>query len=145
MLSAAPQGFEQILLWRRVEQIAEQGKAIPDRRQHRETVVLAAQMRRRARPSPILGAFDQSRPHRIERHVTQRRREMRLVHGDGAEAALPSWCRPIRTGFPARVHHAYAGIIQARRKRTGHQVHVVRHQAHTSTSDARQFSASRSR
>src|SRR6185369_8757340 len=48
------QRCEQFLLWRRVEQVAEAGKAIPDRSQCRQAVVFAAQMRARARPSPVL-------------------------------------------------------------------------------------------
>jgi hypothetical protein len=40
------------------------------------------------RPWPILGVPHQPHDHRIERDVTRRRQQVRLVHHDSAEAAL---------------------------------------------------------
>lgn len=83
------QTSEQIGLRFAGKQIGKVGKAISDGCQSGDTIVSTAQMRARARPPPILSTIDQPRPHRVERHIAQRRGEMLLVHGDGAEPALP--------------------------------------------------------
>lgn len=89
MIRPTLQGVEQIVVRLGREQIGELRKTISDRRQRGHAVVLAAQMRAGARPASILCPRHQSRPHRIERHVAQRRREMLFVHGNSAEPALP--------------------------------------------------------
>jgi hypothetical protein len=71
------------------DEIGEAGEAIPDRRQRGDPVVLAAQSARGFDQRQSCAGLNQPRPHRIERHVSQRRREMRLVHDDGAKPALP--------------------------------------------------------
>ena len=54
-----------------------------------DPVVFAGEMRARARPAPVPRPLDEARAHRVERHVTQRRRKMRLVHDHRTETALP--------------------------------------------------------
>src|SRR5260370_3911137 len=104
------QGSKQVRLRLAGKQIGEVRKAIPDRRQRGEAVVLAAQMRARARPAPILRPPHQPRPHRIERHIAQRRREMCFVHGDGAEPALPE----MTAAFAPRLDNAGIATMHTR-------------------------------
>ena len=127
------QGSEQISLRFACKQIGEIWKAIPDRRQRGDAVVLAAQMRTRRRPSPILCPLDQPRPHRVERYIAQRRREMFLVHGDGAEPALPE----MTAAFAPRLNDSRIASMDAcqcaaqpvRIGRHQDEVNVIRHQA----------------
>jgi len=135
MLSAA-QAFEQIGLRLASEQIGELREAIPDGFQCGDTVVFATQMRTRARPPPILRPLHQPRPHRVQRHVAQRSREMLLVHGDGAEPALPE----MAAAFAPCLDDAGIASMHAREcaaqpvgiGRHQDQMHVVRHQAPSS-------------
>src|SRR3954454_18908258 len=127
------QSFEQIGRGLDGKQIRKIGKSIPDRLQLRDAVVLVAQVRPHARPAPVLSALNQSRTHRIERYVAQRRSEMFLVHDGGAEPALPE----MAAAFAPRLDdpgissmHACKGAPQS--VRIGgceDEVHVVRHQA----------------
>jgi hypothetical protein len=127
------QRCEQVRLRRTREQIGKIGETILDRRQLGEPVVLAAQMRARARPPPILCPLDQPRPHRVERHIPQRRREMLLVHGDRAEAALPE----MTAAFASRLDDAGVAAVHPRQRAAQsvgigwdqNEMHVVRHQA----------------
>jgi hypothetical protein len=127
------QPLEQIRFGLAGKQIGEVRKTILDRCQRGQSVILAAQMRARARPPPALRPFDQPRPHRIERHIAQCRREVLLVHGDGAESALPE----MSAAFAARLDDAGIGAMHARQRtaqpvgigRHQDKVHVVRHQA----------------
>ena len=86
----------------------------------------------RARPPPILRPFHQPRPHRIERHVAQCRRQMSFVHGDGAEPTLPE----MAAALAPRLDHSGIASMHARQRaaqpirigRHQDEVHVVRHQ-----------------
>jgi|HubBroStandDraft_5_1064220.scaffolds.fasta_scaffold125121_1 hypothetical protein len=80
-------------------------------------------MRARARPLPVLRAFDQSRPYRVERHVTYRRREMLFVHDDRAEAALPE----MTGALASRLNGAGITAVDPR-QRTPQPVGIGRHQ-----------------
>ena len=86
-----------------------------------------------ARPAPVFCPRDEPRPDRIERDVTHRCGEMRLVHGSGAEAAaLPEMPRPPQPGVDS------PGITAMRRRqgasksigidRRQDQVNVIGHQ-----------------
>jgi RHS repeat-associated protein len=127
------QASEKVRLRLAGDQIGETGEAIPDRGQRGDPVVLATQMRTRARPPPILRPLHQSRPHRVERHVAQRRGEMLFVHGDGAEPALPE----MTAALAPRLDRAGIATMHPRQRpaqpvgigRHQDQVHVVRHQA----------------
>jgi hypothetical protein len=72
-----------------IEQIGEAGKALADRRQRGDPVILPGQMRACTRPAPVPRPIHQPRPHRVKRHVAQRGGKMRFVHDHGAEAPLP--------------------------------------------------------
>jgi len=52
----------------------------------------------------------QPRPHRVERHVAQRGCEVLLVHGDGAEPALPE----MAAAFASRLDDAGIAAMHAR-------------------------------
>jgi hypothetical protein len=76
----------------RVGRCAEKRSKIGDQRvqwRHRcQFVILAREMGTGTRSWPILGVPHQPCDHRIERDVTHRRQQVRLVHHDSAEAAL---------------------------------------------------------
>ena len=50
--------------------------------------VAARQMRRDARPAPVLGPLDEPRSDRVQRHIARRRHQMLLVHRRRAEPRL---------------------------------------------------------
>src|ERR1700733_5637143 len=104
------QAFEQIGLRLAGQQIGEAGKAIVDGCQRGYSVVLAAQMSARTRPSPILCPLHQPRPHRVERHIAQRCGEMFFVHREGAEPALPE----MTAAFAARLDHTGIAAMHTR-------------------------------
>lgn len=48
-----------------------------------------------ARPWPVLGPLGQPRPHRVERDITQGRKQMRLIHRNATEPPLPEMPGPL--------------------------------------------------
>ena len=76
---------------------------------------------------------DKARPHRIERHIAQRRGEMRLVHDHGAEAALPKVAGALATRVnDAGIATMHGGKRAARPVGIGrhqNEMHMVGHQA----------------
>ena len=83
---------------RRVGRHGEKRRKIRDQgaqRRHRcELVILARELRPSARTWPVLRTAHQPRDHRIERDVTRRRQQMRLVHHYRPKAALEQMARP---------------------------------------------------
>src|SRR5438034_5568298 len=77
------------------QEIREIRIALANRRARRDAVVPAAEMCTHAGPAPVARTVDEARPHRIERHIAQRRGEMFFVHRHGAEAALPEMAGPL--------------------------------------------------
>lgn len=67
------------------------------------TVILAAQMRGRARPSPVLRPLHQPCAHRVERYIAQCRREIFLIHGNRAEPVLPERTRAFASGYSRNI------------------------------------------
>jgi len=104
-----------------------------DRRARRDAVVAAAEMRSHAGPAPVARTVDEARPHRVERHIAQRRGEMFLVHRHAAEAALPEMAGPLAARMNdagvAAVHRRQRAAQSVRLGRHQDQMDVVRHQA----------------
>src|SRR5882757_8058518 len=127
------QAFEFIRFRFQVEKIGEARKPLAHSLARREPVVPATQIRAHAGPAPVLRAFDQARPHRIERHVAQCRREMRLVEHDGAEPPLPE----MTAASAPRMNDAGIAPMHGRERaaqavgigRHENEMHVVGHQA----------------
>jgi hypothetical protein len=76
------------------DQAGKVGDPRQQRRDHHKFVVAAGQMRRRARPGPFLGAGDEASRDRVERDIPRGGKQMRLVHHDGAKAALEQMASP---------------------------------------------------
>ena len=81
--------------------VGEHGEKRPEIRdqgaqwRHRcELVILARELRPRARLCPVFGTAHQPRDHRIERDITGRREQMRLVHYHCAKATLQQMATP---------------------------------------------------
>ncbi len=77
----------------------EQTVPIGDHRQQRgdldQVVIAARQVRPRATPTPLVRAARQLRPHGIPFHVPRRRQQIRLIHDEGSESALPQIAAPL--------------------------------------------------
>src|SRR4051794_4578301 len=97
-----------------------------------DSVVAQPEVGTRARPVPLLRPLDQPRPHRIELDIAQAGMEVRLIHCDRGEAALPQMAAPAL----ALVDRPAIAAVDRRQRRaetvgpTRHQnqVDVVRHQ-----------------
>jgi hypothetical protein len=64
------------------------GHQCAQRRHRCEFVILARELRTRARPWPVIGTAHQPRDDWIESDVTGRRQQMRLVHHHRSKATL---------------------------------------------------------
>ncbi len=91
---ARAQAIERLHLRFRDEKVGKPRKAIFNGRERGESVVLAAKMRARTRPAPVLGAFNETCPHRIERHIPQGRRKMILSITTAPKRPCQKW--PVR-------------------------------------------------
>jgi hypothetical protein len=105
------------------EQVGKVREAVTNGCAGREPIVLAGEMRARARPAPVLRADDQPRAHRIERHVAQGGREMILVHRHRPEAALPE----MAGALAARMNDAGVATMHGG-ERAPQPVNIGRHQ-----------------
>jgi hypothetical protein len=129
----APQALDHAGFRRFVEKRRKIGEASLNRRPRGNAVVAARELRAHARPAPIPRAADQARPDRIERDVTQRGRQMVLVHRHAAETALPE----MPGALAPRMNDAGIFAVNRRQRpaqpigigRNQHQMDVIGHQA----------------
>ena len=132
----------------RVEEAGEALDARAGRRDAGQAVVLEAEQSARARPAPVLRAFDEPRPHRIERDMALGRDDMRLVHRDRPEPPLPevAGAPPARMDAPGiGAMHARQGAAQPVLVARAEDIAGIRRHAQTPTRASRAAVASRSR
>ena len=97
-----------------------------------EAVVAARQMRRDARPAPVLGPLDEPRSDRVQRHIARRRHQMLLVHRRRAEPRLEQMPGHAEPGID-RGRIAPMGLTERAAKQflpigNENEMDVVRHQ-----------------
>jgi NADPH-dependent 2,4-dienoyl-CoA reductase/sulfur reductase-like enzyme len=127
------QPLDGLRIRRRVEEITERREPLEDGAGRRQTVVPPAEVRPHAGPAPVPSARDQTCPHGVQRHVADGGREVRLVHDDRSEPALPEAARALA----ARMDDAGATPVRAGQRpaqpvfvgRNQNEVRVIGHQA----------------
>ena len=127
------QALDRIAVRRFLEKRPERREPLQHGGERRQPIIAAGQVRPHARPAPVLRPRHQARPHRIERDVAHRRRQVLLVHHHRAEAALPEMPAALAAGLQ-NAGVAPVGRRQGAAQSVGisgnqDQVHVIGHQA----------------
>jgi hypothetical protein len=129
----AREGFGVFAIRFRGEQVGKAREAVTNGRADRDAIVLADEMRARARPAPVLRAGNKPGAHRIERHVAQRGGKVLLVHGHRPEAALPEMAGAFAPGMNdasvATMHRCERAPQPVDIGRHQNEMHMIGHQA----------------
>jgi len=122
-----------LLIFVRPEESGEIAQSFQQRGDLDKIVVVAGEMGTGAGPRPILGSIAQPGPNRVQRHITGRVGEVRLIHQDRSKSSLPQVTGPAVAGVDeARI--AAMGIGEGPAQsvcigRDDDQVNMIGHQA----------------